>query len=402
MMIDEQKRLNRLNELNGLNRLSELSKLFDGVTFSNSDITAVVIAGLTDFLTMVKENTYYAVEFFGGSGSFGRALVDIMRLKSVLVRILMLDIVAESAARQKFPMLVPYLDDGSITYYQIDLNQFDNSVLVALLAYFLDDATLSCISWIHASVECSTYSWAGMSVVTHRTIEGAAVSATAVHHTKMLRSMVRLAERYVQATPTGLFTFESPRHGSFKSQTDIQGLLASEGWMLFVTNYCAAACPFLDGMVYEKDGGLSGAVWPSKTTVIVAYGLGDKGELPQCLGSDCRMMVPGQTYHAKVICSTSQGFKPQQSRVKSEDKSMIPKGLFQAILNKHEEYKKQCDGSAFYCFKCGDGGEELLVCDTDGCPRVQHAGCDKIMSTEFDDWYCDICCMTYQLDLSGG
>ena len=353
----------------------------------------------TTRLKLMSTLKYYAVDCFGGSGSFARAIVDIMRLRSVIVQVLLLDFVAETIARKHYPELIPYLDEGTIIYYRTDLSQLEDVVFATLIAYFMDGQVIERMSWIHASVDCTTFSWAGMTSVNHRTVEGASISTLAVSHSKMLRLMVKLAEWYVRVNPTGLFTFESPAHGSFKSQAEIQNLLAQEGWMLFLTNYCAAACPTLDGPVHEQEGKLLGAVWPCKSTVIVAFGLGDAGSLPTCDGEGCRMMVPGSKHHAKVICSSSEGYKTNQSKVPALQKAQIPKGLFQAILDKHEDHSNQCDGSAFYCFKCGEGGD-MLICDTDGCKRVQHADCEGLMPKEMEgEWYCDICVMRYQLGL---
>ena len=104
-----------------------------------------------NWLQMTEQvEKYYAIDCFGGSGSFARAIVDIMRLRTALVQVLLLDFVSEASARIRYPVLSPYLDDASIVYYQIDLYQSENSIFATLLAYFLDGIVMRQVSWIHA------------------------------------------------------------------------------------------------------------------------------------------------------------------------------------------------------------------------------------------------------------
>ena len=166
-------------------------------------------------------------------------------------------------------------------------------------------------------------------------------------------------------------------------------------------DYCAVAHAYYDGEVWGDGDGLDGGVWPMKTTIVLYYGLGDlgceMGIFPRCEGpGKCRMMVPGQKYHARVLCSRSEGLKKGQQRVEGNAKSMIPAGLFVRFLELHEQWVATQDRFASWCSKCGEGGDDLIMCDGGGCGRVQHRHCQHLCDPDAQEWWmCDLCMMKY-------
>ena len=105
-----------------------------------------------------------------------------------------------------------------------------------------------------------------------------------------------MARWYTQVRSNGLFTFESPEHGSFRSSIMVQGILTRPHWMLFYTDYCSVASDWLN------DG-----LQPKKRTVILAYGPGEQGELQLCTGREFPMVIPGTLHHRLVICPRTEG-----------------------------------------------------------------------------------------------
>ena len=262
------------------------------------------------------------------------------------------------------------------------------------------------VNWFHCSIDCSTFSWASLSNTGYRSVEGAALTVKAISADRMLDKMLRLSDRFIAQNTNILITFESPDHGSFKSNGQVQRKLLESGWWLARTDYCSAASAWLDGDVWTaKDGvGLEGAVWPRKTTVLLFYGLGDVGcqplVFPRCQQGLCRMIVPGHQHHARVLCSRSERLQSGQQRVEGSYKSLIPKGLFLLILELYEQWQAQQDEHTSWCLKCSEGGDDLLMCDD--CPNVQHRQCQKLCDPdEHELWLCDMCYLRWELSYGG-
>ena len=68
----------------------------------------------------------------------------------------------------------------------------------------------------------------------------------------MLALMFNVAEWLIRENDQILITFESPEHGSFKSNHQVQQRLLAWGWWLSKVDYCAVADVELDGAVYEE------------------------------------------------------------------------------------------------------------------------------------------------------
>jgi hypothetical protein len=346
----------------------------------------------------VRDGDFVGVDAFGGASCFGRAVVDIVRSRGGHAYIIVLDNVSEAEMRQRYSVLGSYLDDGSIIYFQIDLYQFSEDVLPTLLSAYLQ-VSIERIDWLHVSIDCRSFSWASLSNIAsaHRTVEGAALSTLAITHNHMLYLMFQLSDWLIKVNPDILITFESPFHGSFKSQHLVQERLWSgSGWWLLHTGYCAAADEQLDGANWVVDGEYVGGWWPHKRTSVFVFGLGDLAPqpdiLPVCNINTCRMVVPNKTYHAYVLCSRAQGLQPGQQRTPISDKALIPKGLFYRLFMAHVRWLEIRDGSSSWCYKCGEGGQDLLMCDSAGCNHVQHASCLKLCDPRNQDWWvCDLC-----------
>ena len=78
-------------------------------------------------------------------------------------------------------------------------------------------------------------------------------------------------------------------------------------------------------------------------------------------------------------------------------KSMMPKGLFLRFIELHERWLALKDTFTSWCTKCGEGGDDLLMCDRDGCGRVQHRSCSKLCDPDAqEEWFCDLCTMQHE------
>ena len=234
----------------------------------------------------ISDEDYVAIDAFCGVGCFGRALVDIMAERVRKAYILSLDNRAEANLRAQHPELGKYIDEGSILFFQMDLYQLEERTLPTLLRSLLG-IPMSRVNWFHCSIDCTSFSWASLSNTGHRTVEGAALSVKAISADRMLALMFNVADWLIRENDQILITFESPEHGSFKSNHQVQQRLLGWGWWLSKVDYCAVSDIQLDGAVYEEGEGLGGGVWPKKTTIILHFGLGDLGcelnILPRCL-----------------------------------------------------------------------------------------------------------------------
>jgi hypothetical protein len=95
-----------------------------------------------------------------------------------------------------------------------------------------------------------------------------------------------------------------------------------------------------------------------------------------------------------IICQPQGGFGDGQRKIEDGQRPVMPLGVYVHFLEKHFKWKQQCDGYAFYCYKCGKASGErrhLALCDTEGCNRVQHTDCVSMQDTRNDPWYCDVC-----------
>ena len=350
----------------------------------------------------ITDDDFVGVEAFSGASCFGNALVDIMQTRGRRAYILTMDNQAEAVLRARYPELDQRIHQGDIIFFQIDLHQFRSETLPILLRSLLGIEPER-VNWFHCGLDCATYSYVSLSNTGYRTVEGAALTVKAVCADRMLASMFKAADQFIRVNPAILITFESPDHGSFRSNRQVQEKLLEDGWWLLRTDYCAAAMESLDGVVTVTTDrrldafGLDGGVWPRKTTVMLTYGLGDLGctedLLPRCNPATCRMMVPNTQLHARVLCSNSESLEPGQLRVDRLSKSFTPKGLFFRMLEAYEQWQSKADGYSSWCAKCGEGGDDLLICDRAGCGRVQHRTCphldiDTLGSAK---WFCDIC-----------
>ena len=68
------------------------------------------------------------------------------------------------------------------------------------------------------------------------------------------------------------------------------------------------------------------------------------------------------------------------------------KQLMKSLLQKHNQYEQQCDGSDFWCAVCEDGSDtlDLIICDNTQCNRVQHSACSSESNTTAK-WLCETC-----------
>ena len=187
--------------------------------------------------------------------------------------------------------------------------------------------------------------------------------------------LARLVLRLVRCKPMAMVTFENPNHGSFKSNAVVQSLLRRPGWWMVAFDYCAMAREDYDGAILGPANRREGGLTALKTSVMVVYGIDDDPEegLLRCAVKKCRMVVPGTKRHVLLICKPQGGFGTGQQKIEDGKRPIMPLGVYVHFLEKHFKWRQQCDGCAFYCYKCGKASGErqhLALCDTEGCNRV--------------------------------
>ena len=89
------------------------------------------------------------------------------------------------------------------------------------------------------SLACTTWSWACLSKKRYRTLEGAALDYEAQVVEKLLALTLKAAKDLHKVNGKALITFESPKHGSFKSNAQVQAMLRIGGFWLVELDYCA-------------------------------------------------------------------------------------------------------------------------------------------------------------------
>ena len=104
------------------------------------------------------------------------------------------------------------------------------------------------------SLACTTWSWACLSKKRYRTLEGAALDYKAQVVEKLLALTLKVAKDLHKVNGKVMIMFESPKHGSFKSNAQVQVMLCIEGFWLVELDYCAMADEMLDGAVYRPAG----------------------------------------------------------------------------------------------------------------------------------------------------
>ena len=117
----------------------------------------------------------------------------------------------------------------------------------------------------HVSLACTTWSWACLSKKRYRTLEGAALDYEAQVVEKLLALTLKAAKDLHKVNGKALITFESPKHGSFKSNAQVQAMLRIEGFWLVELDYCVAD-ETLDGAVHDPADNRQGGVQPKKST----------------------------------------------------------------------------------------------------------------------------------------
>ena len=109
---------------------------------------------------------------------------------------------------------------------------------------------------------------------------------------KLLALTLKAAKDLHKVNGKALITFESPKHGSFKSNAQVQAMLRIEGFWL---------------VELEPVDNRQGGVVPKKGTVVLVSGLSDdpQKDMDKCPGYKCPMVVPGTNHHVVVLCQPS-------------------------------------------------------------------------------------------------
>ena len=193
---------------------------------------------------------FYMLEVCCGSGASSRAMITYMRRKGREGRSLLIDIMTLDLLLLTYPELKPYLEDGSIIYFEACLTQMQQGDLQLLVEGLLGIPWSKLHSY-HVSLACTTSSWACLSKNRCRTLEGAALDYEAQVVEKLLALTSKAAKDLHKVNGKALSIFESPKHGSFKSNAQVQAMLRIEGFWLVELDYCAGET--LDGAVQCTD-----------------------------------------------------------------------------------------------------------------------------------------------------
>ena len=180
---------------------------------------------------------FYMLEVCCGSGASSRAMITYMRRIGRGGRSLLIDIMTLEVLLATFPELRPYLEDGSIVYFEACLTQMRQGDLQLLVEGLLG-IPWSRLHSYHVSLACTTWSWACLSKKRYRTLEGAALDYEAQVVEKLLALTLKAAKDLHKVNGKALITFESPKHGSFKSNAQVQAMLRIEGFWLVELDYC--------------------------------------------------------------------------------------------------------------------------------------------------------------------
>ena len=77
----------------------------------------------------------------------------------------------------------------------------------------------------HVSLPCTAWSWACLSKKRYRTLEGAALDYEAQVVEKLLTLTLKVVKDLHKVNGKAMIMFESPKHGSFKSNAQVQVML---------------------------------------------------------------------------------------------------------------------------------------------------------------------------------
>ena len=243
---------------------------------------------------------------------------------------------------------------------------------------------------------CESFSYSSKASTTeHRTLEGAPKSHLAQFHTALLEKMIRdFVLPLHELNPRIRLYIENPLHGSFRYCGTVQRLV-EQGWHIFRMDHCASAHPELDGPVEITTGTeVETGYFPLKGTAWLLPPRFNPYEVtlpPTCSRTKvCEMKIPGQNRHLRVICSSDKLHHRQQT-VSGRDKSKVPLGALLHLLMRYGQIDILEDSHGCYCERCGDGGDGLQLCATEGCRRVQHVQCCPTDESANFAWVCDRC-----------
>ena len=130
------------------------------------------------------------------------------------------------------------MDAGSIIYLEACLTQMRQGDLQLLVEGLLGIPWSKLHSY-HVLLACTTWSWACLSTKRYKTLEGATLDYEAQVVEKLLALTLKAAKDLHNINVEALITFESPKHGSFKSNAQVQAMGRIEGFWLVELDYCA-------------------------------------------------------------------------------------------------------------------------------------------------------------------
>lgn len=254
------------------------------------------------------------------------------------------------------------------------------------------------IDWIHASVDCTTFSNASACKATHRRPDGAPRSQTANDADASLGNLIAILRTLKKDRPNRLITIENPENSSFTSHPSVRLAVAEGSFRLLYSHHCSAAAEDMDGPIAGPAEYRCPPVFPKKGSVWLTSGLPRSATLPRC-DSQCRMRIPGTNHHKLVICAPSdrQLHEGQRKLTEKASRSRIPLGTFRSILDLWKEALEKLDGFQEACAKCGNTTGEMICCDSTRCDRIEHYDCESLEEIppkhKTGSWFCQMCRM---------
>ena len=179
---------------------------------------------------------FYMLEICCGSGASSRAMIAHTHRLGREGRSLLIDFMTLEQLLATYSELKPHIEDGSVTYFEACLTQMRQGDLQLLVEGLLG-ISWSKLNGYHVSLACTTWSWACLSKKRYRTMEGAALDCEAQVVEKLLALTLKAAKDLHTINGKALITFESPKHGLFKSNAQVQAMLRIKGFWLVEMDY---------------------------------------------------------------------------------------------------------------------------------------------------------------------
>jgi hypothetical protein len=324
------------------------------------------------------------VEMYGGSFPFVRAA---WQRYGQTRRYVCVDILpaAELIANHPDWPLQELLDREEVLFVQWDCSDLTIKEMSVWCGVW--GATIPDICALEVSIDCRTWTLAGVCKKKHREANGAAITVEAQEALKALSTLKRIVKQLVHANPSMLIVIENPWHGLLFRHTTIQKLIGDMAFWLLRADLCAS----YDSTVERKRDG-SEFVFPQKTTGLAVAGVDPMVvDMKRCKGTKCRMVLPHDRHKHKALVSYRVAKDPEQYVIDRRVNAVLPLGLMHDIFRAHELWLAGYSGYSKKCGVCGGRPKVLTPCAEASCFRAQCGPCSSIRSRL--DGICNNCAM---------